>query len=118
MSNRVDRVEFDVLLRAQTGDGERPVDVKTVSARRPPAETIERCRQWLEGQGIICHPTAFGLACSAPRPLFESVFGVEVIETDGGPGRPPVEMSGPAQVPEAIAETVEQITIGAAPELF
>lgn len=118
MNKRVDRVEFDVLLKAPTGYVERPVDVETVSARRPSAETIERCRQWFEGQGIVCHPTAFGLACSAPRPLFESVFGVEVIETGGGPGRPPLEMSRPAQVPDVIEEMVEQITIGAAPEMF
>jgi hypothetical protein len=46
------------------------------------------------------------------------VFGVEVTETGGGPGKPPLEMKRPAQVPEAIADMVEQITIGAAPELF
>ena len=118
MNNRGHRVEFDVLLREPAADRERSVDLRTVGASRPSAGTIQRCRRWLEGQGIVCHPTTFGLACTAPMQLFSAVFGVELIATDPGPGRPPFEMSGEVQLPEEIAEIVEQVSIGAAPELF
>jgi hypothetical protein len=118
MSEPGERIEFDILLKGPESDVDAPVTVDTVAGRRPSVETIERCRRWLEGRGVTCHPSAFGLACSAPKQLFESLFDVDLATTGAAPGTPPYRMSRPARPPDPIAELVDQITISAPPELF
>ena len=65
-------VEFDILLKAP-GSGKTP-RVDNIDQFKPPAEDIAKCRRWLASQGVTCHSTDFGLACSATVEIFEALF--------------------------------------------
>ena len=71
-----DWVQFDILLRAP-GSGGSP-SVETIQQFRPDPGVIEECRRHLALRGITCHATDFGLACGAPRALFEEVFSTHL----------------------------------------
>lgn len=111
-----DKVTFDVLMRS-SASGNQP-SVSTIHQFRPPPEEIERCRRWFTAKGVEAHATEFGLACRAPRQLFESLFGVTLKPLKAMPGKPPFEMTGHPVAPKEIAEAIDQITITAPPELF
>ncbi len=115
-SNSVDQVSFDVLLRT-AGSGRIPT-VENIHEFHASAEEIEKCRRWFASQGITCHATQFGLACNAKRESFESIFGVRLTPTQGGPGVRSHQMSGEPKPPAEIADLIDQITLSAPPELF
>ena len=109
-------VAFDVLLRSPASG--RPPSVASIRQFRPPPEEIERCRRWFAERGVEAHATEFGLACRAPRKLFESLFHVSLKRAKPTPGRPPFEFVGEPVPPKEIAGAIEQVTITAGPELF
>lgn len=109
-------VGFDVLVRSPAS-GRSPT-VASIREFRPDPKEIERCRRWFASRGVEAHPTEFGLACRAPRKLFESLFRVSLKPLGRGPGRPPFEILGRPVPPGEIAEAIEQVTIAAGPELF
>ncbi|UCE36200.1 MAG: hypothetical protein JSW00_11710 [Thermoplasmata archaeon] len=111
-----DEVAFDILLRSPAS-GQQP-SVSTIDQFRPPHEEIERCRRYLVSRGVEAHATEFGLACKAPRDLFESLFAVSLKPTKPVKGTPPFKMVGEPKPPMEIAEAIEQITISAPPEFF
>ena len=110
-------VSFDVLLRAP-GSGRVP-NLTTIDQFRPPAEAIEKCRRCLSADGVTCHATDFGLACTATRERFESLFRVRLRPVAGfAPGMPPFQIVGEIHLPQVIREDVKQITLSAPPEFF
>lgn len=112
---REEGVSFDVRLRAP-GSGHVP-HVTTIDQCRPPAGAIEKCRRCLSTGGMTCHETDFGLACTATRERFESLFRVR-LRPAAAPGIPPFEIVGEIHVPQAIEKDVEEITLSAPPEFF
>ena len=115
-SNSVDQVSFDLLLRT-AGSGRIPT-VENIHEFHAPAEEIEKCRRWFASQGITCHATQFGLACTATRESFESIFSVRLTPTQGGPGAHSHQMSEEAKPPPELADLIDQITLSAPPEFF
>lgn len=111
-----EHIEFDILIQA-SGSGGVP-HVTTIESFQPASETIEKCHRWLAARGVTCHPTHFGLSCSAPRGLFESLFSTQLEPTEGGPGKPEWQSDKEPQPPSEIAKDIYQITISAPPELF
>ncbi len=109
-------VSFDVTLKG-AGLG-TTAGLATIDDLRPPQEAIERCVRWLAAKGVAAHATAFGVACSAPPALFESLFGVTLRRVDDRPSRPSYEASGEPAAPGEIADIVEAITLAGEPELF
>lgn len=109
-------VAFDVLLRP-SGSPIEP-GVETVGALRPMPEDIGRCQRWFAARGVEAHETAFGLSCSAPRKLFESVFGVALQGPDGAEASDVPKIVGHLEPPAAIADLVEQVTLTRRPEFF
>jgi hypothetical protein len=112
-----EQVAFDVLLRAPASG--RTPHVATIDQFRPDPENIEKCRRWLAGEGVTCYATDFGLACSAPCELFESLFGVSLKPVrPASPGRPPFEIVGEIRSPAEVADMIDQVSISAPPEFF
>lgn len=114
--NKSDNIEFDILVRAEAS-GETP-DVSNIHRFRPDPEDVEKCRRWLAGKGVSCHTSEFGLACSASRQLFESLFSTKVEPLEQGPGKPPWRLLNDPEPPAEIADYVEDVTIAVPPELF
>jgi hypothetical protein len=110
------KVQFDILLKSP-GSGQRP-NVGNIDQFRPAPETMETCRRWLVAQGIDCYATDFGLACSAEKGTFETLFGTELRPDAGVSGTPSWQCTSPPKPPDEIREYVEQISIAAPPELF
>lgn len=107
---------FDILLQpAAPGAAARPGDAERLY---PPRHEIERCRRWLSARGLSVYPTAFGLAGNASRRAFEEVFRVQLRASGAGPGQPAFEPATEPRAPEELADVIESITVGAAPELF
>ena len=111
-------VSFDILLKGRMADTSRTPQMENIEQFKPTGETIERSRRWLLGEGVRCHPTEFGLACTAPVELFERLFQVRLEERLVTPGGAPFGLSGEPVAPEPIADWVDQITLTVAPELF
>lgn len=111
----VDVVAFDVLLKAST---EAEPNLATVPALRVSPEVVNRCRLWFGRRGVEVYSTDFGLACRAPRSVFESLFGVHLERTEESPGMPNFAIKGSIRMPSEIAEFVDQITLTASPEFF
>jgi len=111
-----DKIEFDVLIRNKATD-ETP-DVNSIDLSRPEPEDIEKCRQWLVGMGIACFATEFGLACSASRELFESLFSTRLEPLEKRPGRSRWQLQRDPKPPVEIADYVKEITLSVPPELF
>ena len=111
-------VNFDILLRSQASDAGAAANLGTIDEFRPPPAAIEECRRWLALKGIACHPTDFGLACSAPETIFYSLFPKrrntktqrDVADNDNS--------SGEFEPPEAIAHLIDQITLSQMPDLY
>lgn len=110
------QVQFDLLVKPPAPG--QDASLATIDQHRPRSEHVERCRRWLMSLGVECHATGFGLAGSAPSPLFESVFRCRLRRLDAGPGLPVWEASPPPKAPHEIEQLVQQVTIGAEPELF
>jgi hypothetical protein len=115
-TNKTDIIEFNILVGAE-GAGTKP-DLSNLDRFRPDPADIERCRRWLAGNGVTCYTTEFGLACSAPCNLFESLFSTEVRRSKRVPGKPPWKMLTKPVPPPEIADYIEDVTISAPPELF
>ncbi len=115
-NNRSNMIQFDILLRS-AASGEIP-DISNIGQFRADLEDIEKCRRWLASKGITCYSTAFGLACSAPVALFETLFCTKVQHGDLTPGMPPGRCSSPPKAPPEIEKYVDQISISAQPEFF
>ena len=109
-------VSFDVLLRSP-GSGRAP-SVTNIDQFRPPSDAIEKVLRFLIAKGMVCHSTDFGLACTAPRTLFESLFSVRLQSVDAQPGMPAWQISGTPKLPREIADLIEQFTIATSPESF
>lgn len=109
-------VGFDILLRAPAS-GKTP-SLENIDRFKPPPENIEKCHQWLASKGVTCHPTEFGLACSAPAEVFESLFNTKVKRGKSAPGVPPWHCSTPPKPPHEIEEYVDQISIPAPPKFY
>lgn len=69
-------------------------------------------------KGVEAHPVEFGLACRAPRKVFESLFRVSLKPLVPLPGKPPFEIVGRLEPPEEISDAIEEVTISAPPEIF
>jgi hypothetical protein len=111
-----DPVSFDILLRSPAS-GKQP-SVSTIDQFRPSHEAIEKCRRYLIKRGVEVHATEFGLACTAPRNLFESLFKVTLEPLNSLPGTPRFGILGHPKPPKEISKMIELITISASPELF
>jgi hypothetical protein len=111
-----DIVEFDILLKAP-GSGKTP-HVDNIDQFKPPAENIAKCRRWLASQGVTCHSTDFGLACSATAEVFEALFSTKLERISSAPGAPCWGCTSPPQAPDEIEDYVDQISIAAPPELY
>jgi len=109
-------VNFEVLLRS-AGTGRSPT-TENIAQFRPDPEALDRCRRWLCDRGVRVHATDFGLACSAPKVVFQSLFGTKLVRADPEPNRPAWRAVSSIQAPPEIASLVEEITIQQAPELF
>ncbi|UCG69031.1 MAG: hypothetical protein JSV09_14795 [Thermoplasmata archaeon] len=107
---------FDILLRSLT-TAKQP-SVSTIDNFRAPPEKLEKCRRYLVARGVEAHATDFGLACKAPRALFESLFKVSLKPIEHTGVGPRFEMVGQPNPPEEIAESIDQVTITATPEFF
>jgi hypothetical protein len=114
--NTSDKIKFDVLVRAEAS-GETP-DVSNIDRFRPEPEDVEKCRRWLTGKGVACYATEFGLACSASRQLFESLFSTQVEPLEQGPEKPPWRLHADPEPPAEIADYIEEVTLSVQPELF
>ena len=114
MSER--EVQFNVLVRS-VGFGPAPKPA-TIDPFKPSEESIEQCWLWLVRQGVTCHPTEFGLTCSAPRQLFERLFATRLQADEPAPGRLAWRCLEKPQAPVEVSALVDQITLSAAPELF
>ncbi len=92
--------------------------MQTIDEFRPTPDAIEECRRWLTDNGVICHPTGFGLACSTPEETFNSLFprrrNSDAV-AESGQGDETIEEFNP---PEAIAHHVDQITLSREPDFF
>jgi len=114
--NTSDKIEFDVLVRSEAYS-ETP-DVNNIDLFRPEPGDIEKCRQWLVGKGAACYPTEFGLACSASRELFESLFSTRFEPFEQRAGKPQWRLRRDPKPPAEIAEYIKEITLSVPPELF
>lgn len=111
-----ERVNFDILLRPEVSVVES--GVASLDSLKPAQENIVRCQRWFSAHGVEAHATEFGLACRAPKEVFEMLFSVILEPTDGGAGQPALEMRNVPSPPEDIADFVDQISLAVAPELF
>lgn len=109
-------IQFDILLKP-AGSFDKP-HVNNIDLFRPLSENIEKCHRWLSSKGVTCHPTDFGLACSAPAELFESLFSTKVERSELKIVAPPWNCSPPPKAPLEIEEYIDQISIAAIPELY
>ena len=114
--NKSDNIEFDILVRAEAL-GETP-DVSNIDRFRPDPEDVENCRRWLDSKGVACYITEFGLACSASRHLFESLFSTQVKRSKQRSGKPPWQLLTDPVPPPEIADYIEDVTVSVPPELF
>lgn len=116
MTARTPTVAFEVLLRSN-GAGRTPTS-RNLDQFRADSEVAERVRRWLHARGVTAHSTEFTVACTAPRKIFESLFGVRL--------RPRKEITklgcwavqGEIRIPEEIADLVEDVTLSVMPEIF
>lgn len=109
-------IQFDILLKAM--DSIDIIDLSNIDRLRPPPENIEKCYRWFSSKGVTCHTTDFGLACSAPVELFESLFSTNVERSKSKIAAPSWDCSPPPKAPPEIEEYVDQISITASPELY
>ncbi|MHC4508008.1 MAG: protease pro-enzyme activation domain-containing protein [Planctomycetota bacterium] len=109
-------IGFDILLKAPGSDKTPHVD--NIAQFKPPPENIAKCHRWLASRGVTCHATDFGLACSAPVGLFETLFSTKVECGTPAPGAPHWHCSSPPEAPREIEEYVDQISISVLPELY
>lgn len=114
--NRSENIEFDILVCAGTSV-ETPA-VSNIDRFRPDPEDVENCRRWLDSKGVACYITEFGLACSASRQIFESIFSTQVKRSRQGSGKPPWQLLTDPVPPPEIADYIEEVTVPAPPELF
>ncbi len=109
-------IGFDVLLKSSASGG--MPSLNNIEQFKPPQENIAKCNRWLTSKGVTCHATDFGLACSAPAELFETLFSTKVKYTRSSPGAPCWHSTSHIKVPLEIAEYIDQISISAPPEFF
>lgn len=120
MTGSSDSIEFSVLLRSPATDAGLDASAATAESLEnyyPAPDAIESCGRWLAGAGVTCHPTNFGLACSAPRKLLEELFSTRLEISESATG-PKYKFAVDPTIPAPIAGTVHRITIEAAPEFF
>lgn len=111
-------VNFDILLRSQASDADAAAHVDTIDEFRPSPDAIEECRRWLTLKGIACHPTDFGLACSAPETIFYSLFAKRRNSGSQPDNAEKVHSIGEFEPPKAIAHLIDQITLSQMPDLY
>jgi len=111
-------VNFDILLRSQASDADVAATVYTIDEFRPSPDAIEECRRWLTLKGITCHPTGFGLACSAPETIFISLFPKRRDTRPPRENEEKDESIGEFEPPNAIAHLIDQITLSQMPDLY
>jgi hypothetical protein len=116
MARKSAPISFDVLLRSDASG--REASAKTVGAFAPDSEKMERCRRWLAARGVTCSAANFSIACSAPPEVFAKLFRVKAKPAKAAAAQPSAEIEGSIQVPEEIAELVEQVTLTRPPEFF
>ena len=109
-------IQFDILLKP--ADSSEILQVNNIDQFRPPPENIEKCHRWLTSKGVTCYRTDFGLACSAPAELFESLFSTKVERSKLKIAAPPWHCSLPPKAPPEIGEYIDQISITVLPELY
>jgi hypothetical protein len=110
------KIQFDVIVRSEAS-GETQ-DARNIDQFRPEPEDIEMCRQWLARKGVVCYPTEFGLACSASRKIFESLFSTRLEPQEQRPGKARWRLQKVPKAPAAIADYIKGITLSVSPELF
>jgi hypothetical protein len=113
---QINQINFDILIRSSASGGEP--HLTTIDRYRPKAEDIEECRRQLAAKGVQCHTTNFGLACTVPLEMFESLFSTQLEANEPRPGVPPWRCLTDPQPPLEIAHLIEQITIPAPPDFF
>ena len=111
-----DKIDFEILLISP--GMEQPPRVNNIEKFRPKVEAIEFCRRWLSSKGVACHSTDFGLACSAPKKLIESVLYTKIEPIHHTPGKPIWRFVKNPKPPSDIAKYIAQIVITAKAELF
>lgn len=111
-------VYFDILVRAVRPGPGRKARLSNLEEFRPSDEDVEKCRRMLAARGVTCHFTGFGLACSVPRELFESLFSARLEAHRTEQGMMFWKPSSEPKPPEELASLVEQITIARPPDLF
>jgi hypothetical protein len=109
-------VSFEVVLRTP-GSGRIPT-VQNLDQFRPDPEKLEFVRRWLHARGVVAHTTGFGLACSAPATVFESLFGAQLRPAEEVAGAAAWQLDGPIRLPAEIAGLVEEVVLSRTPELF
>jgi len=111
-------VQFDVLLRGHNGAG--TPSVATIDNFKPKFDDIVRTERWFTAHGVTVYKTEFGLSCSAPREVFESIFDVKLSSrTDPGSGTVFYLPEGSSlRIPEELADIIDQVTLTVSPEFF
>lgn len=109
-------IKFEILLRAQSD--EHIPSVSTIDEFKPKPDDINRAERWFSAQGVIAHTTDFGLVCSAPKEVFESLFGVSLTPVERGSSHPDYRIQGNIIFPDELRDIIEQVTLAVQPELF
>ena len=112
----LDRIHFELLHKPAGGNA--PVTSELLEDKRPSADRIERCANWLRSQNISAHDTGFGLACSASLVDFERIFNVAVRIASDKRGQNALELDGNPRIPDAIVNDVESLTLSRVPDFF
>lgn len=115
-TSEFDTININIILKS--GSPEKDIHVKTIKSFIPDSGDIEHCRRYLISRGVSCHPTSFGLACSAPKETIEKVFKTKFKADEHDSTGSIIDFLSKPEIPAEIVEYVDQITIEIPPELF
>lgn len=94
--------------------------VATIDEFKPKVVDIDRAERWFADHGVTVYKTDFGLSCTAPREVFESIFEVRLSSrADPSSGTVFFLPEGlTLRIPEELAIIVDQVTLTVSPEFF
>ena len=115
-TSEFDIVNINIILKS--GSPETDIHVNTIKNFIPDSGDLERCRRYLISRGVTCHPTSFGLACSAPKEVIEKVFKTKLKTNENESISSMRQFLIKPEIPVEIEKYVEQITLEIPPELF
>ncbi len=114
MSNT--NVQFEVLIHAR--DSGQVPSVATIDSFKPDPADLIHAKRWFTEQGITAHQTDFGLVCSAPKNIFESIFDVTLTENENQSSQVAFNIVGQISAPSELKDIIEQVTLSVQPEYY